>query len=131
MPIIDGTYQLAGRERSADAAYENGVFTMEMHRAYDVPALTGLTRSFSFTDDAITLTDTYVYDGVPTSLVERIVCAAEPKTAPDGTIRVDALTLTANDAVAAAEIHAEDRCWCIDYTLKPDARVFVLTVKAD
>ena len=130
VPIIDGTYQSAGREHSADAAYENGVLTLEMHRAYDVPALTRLTRAFSFTDDTITLTDTYVYDGIPSSLVERIVCAAEPQPTPDG-FRVGPLTLTADASVAAAEIRQEDNSFLIDYTLKPDARVFTLTIRAE
>ncbi len=130
VPIINGTYQSAGRERSADAAYENGVLTLEMHRAYDVPALSRLTRAFSFTDDTVTLTDTYVYDGTPSSLVERIVCAAEPQPTPDG-FRVGPLTLTADASVAAAEIRQEDNSFLIDYTLKPDARVFTLTVTAE
>ena len=75
----------------------------------------------------------YEYDGTPESFAERFVTLTQPEVTPDG-VRIGQLLLTADaDKVASLEIHTEQArrlAYCIDYTLKPDARRFTLKIQA-
>lgn len=132
VPIVGGKYQAPGAPHSADASYTDGVFRVEFHRGYDLPALTKLERAFSFTEDAVTLTDTFVLDG-DEPIVERFVTRSVPEITPDG-VKVGPLLVRAEgDTVASFEIThlgAKDEVSCLDFTLKPGARSFTLRVEA-
>jgi len=132
VPVINGIYQTAGKEYGATSSFEDGVFTTEIHGGYNLPALTSLTRSFSFGTDHILLQDKYSYDGTPDSFTERFISVVEPQVC-DGCVKIGSLTLFADmDAVAAIDVHTETEkhpVWMLDYTLKPDARVFRLKIQ--
>lgn len=128
VPIIGGQYQVAGREHAAETTYENGVFTVEMHRGYDISALTELKRSFSFTDSTVTVADTFGLTE-EMSITERFV-SRKPAEITDGTVKTGSLTLKAS-AGADVTVHEEEGVWCIDYALTPGVRSFTLTVEVD
>ncbi|MBE6561105.1 MAG: hypothetical protein E7662_08255 [Ruminococcaceae bacterium] len=124
VPIIGGQYQVKGIEHSADADFTDGVLTLQLSRAYDIPALTDLTRTFRFTDDTVMLEDRFTLtEELP--ITERIISRFAPQTTPEG-IRCGILTLVTE---ASAEIHAEENVWCIDYALPQGQKEFNLTVK--
>ena len=97
VPIIDGKFQKPStrdnRYGATDVKYENGVFSADIAGAYDIPELKSLTRAFSWTDDAVILKDTYVYEGEG-ELVERFVSLNEPTSDKAGTVNIDGVTLT-------------------------------------
>ena len=126
VPIIGDTYQSAGRNREASSSYENGIFTVEFHRGYDIPALTELKRAFSFTDSTVSLTDTFALtEEMP--IVERFVSRKPAEITAEG-VKTDALLLK-SDADAEITIHEEEGFFCIDYKLAPGVRAFALTVE--
>lgn len=126
VPIVDGEYQKAGRQYKAETVFENGIFTLEIAAAYDLPALRSLQREFRFEDDGILLKDLYEFAGERRGAVERFIALDEPKITSAG-VEVGGLTLEAStDAVSISE---EEGFWCIDYAL-PSAHVFTLKIKA-
>lgn len=108
VPIVDGTYQSAGKSFAAsDASYENGVFSIDIAGAYECEGLYSIKRSFSFTDDRVTLTDTFdCEDGK--KLVQRIVTRFAPEKISDGNIKVDCGGVLYNPDVCVAEISSEN-----------------------
>jgi len=127
VPIVDGQVQKNGRQYAGDSSYADGVFTVEMHAAYGIDALTSLTRQFRFDEGGITLTDTYAFDGDALPAVERFIARIEPKLTPAG-VEVGGLTLEASAQAVISE-GEEPGLWCIDYAL-PAAWEFTLRVKA-
>lgn len=127
VPIIDGQKQCAGREHSADAAWNGDTFTLEMHRAYDIPALTQLTRTFSFTEDSVTLSDAFAFASDALPIVERFI-SRYPVEIADGCVKTDALTLIAN--AADVRVTKEDKFWCIDFILAPASTQFTIQIQA-
>ena len=125
MPIIDGKYQKEGRDHFADASFANGIFTVEFHRAYDIPTLEQLTRTFSFTEDTITLQDEYVFHGEPLPIVERFISRYPAEITPAGVMTGGILMETKEKA----EITETEGLFCIDYILPPGADRFTLTVR--
>lgn len=97
VPIIDGNFQKnstrEARYGASDVKYENGVFSADIAGAYGLPELKSLVRAFSWTDDAVILKDTYVYEGEG-ELVERFVSLNEPTSDKAGTVYIDGVTLT-------------------------------------
>ena len=131
VPVINGCCQSSGRERRAETSFENGVFSIEFAKGYDISALTSLVRSFSFSKDGVVLRDAFRGGGIE-SFVERFVTGIEPEMT-GGEIKIASSLLTADmDNVDACEIKAvtyADRVYyCIDYTLKKCARAFVLKI---
>ena len=89
VPIVNGSFQKTGRDAAArDVSFENGVFSADIAGAYGIEGLSYVKRTFSFTDDTVTLTDTFAYSGEGT-VVERFVTLFEPKQNDDGTLTVD------------------------------------------
>jgi len=97
VPIVGGKYQhQSSREKrygATDVKYENGVFSADIAGAYEIPELKSLVRAFSWTDDAVILKDTYVYEG-DGDLVERFVSLNEPTSDTAGVVLIDGVTLT-------------------------------------
>ena len=128
VPIIDGQYQLPGKEHCSISSYENDIFTLELHKAYGVEALTGLCRTFSFEEDGVTLTDRFTLsEELP--LTERFI-SRKPVEIRDGCVRTGSLTLS-TDAGAEITVHEEEELFCIDYALAPGIREFSLKIRID
>lgn len=125
VPIIDGQYQKPGRDRAASASFENGVLTLEFHRAYDIPTLERLSRSFSFTEDTVTLQDEYDFHGQPLSIAERFISRYPAEITPAGVVTGGVLLETETEA----KVTEENGLFCIDYILPPGSDRFTLTVR--
>ena len=126
VPIVDGQHQMPGREHCSESSYENGIFTLELHRAYGVEVLTELRRSFSFAGDSVTLTDHFTLTE-ERPLTERFI-SRKPAEIRDGCVVTGPLTLTAS-ADAEIAIHEEQGLSCIDYILAPGTRDFTLEIQ--
>lgn len=94
VPIIDGKFQRCGKEFRADGvSFENGVFTEDIAGAYGIDALNSMRRSFSFTDDTVTLKDTFDYSGAA-AITERFVTFFEPRLGENNTVIVEDAVLS-------------------------------------
>ena len=107
VPMIGDTVQSFGKEfKAKNAKYENGTFSLEIAGAYDCPELISIKRSFTFSDDKVTLTDTFEYFGNK-SIKQRLVTRAEPEKISDGEIKVDCGGASYDPTICKAEITRE------------------------
>ncbi|WP_411349018.1 hypothetical protein [Paenibacillus sp. WLX2291] len=95
VPMIHGQLQCAGSAYRAEVLHaqigaERDEWTVELNGAYDIPQLQSLTRSLIWHKGAqpyVKLTDSYVYDGTPSSWRERFVTWKQPELAVnEGTV---------------------------------------------
>ena len=81
VPIINGKTQCAGKDRRAErvSVDERGI-RMDITKAYDVPELTSINRSFEFSPNParVVLKDEFKFVGAIESLVERFVTRIKP-----------------------------------------------------
>ena len=79
MPYFGDIEQKEGKEfTSTDVKCENGVFTMDIAKAYPTDGIDSLVRTFTTYEDKVVLEDTYkLSKDLPAT--ERIVCKYEPK----------------------------------------------------
>ena len=94
LPIIDGKVQFEGKDAKArDTKFENGVFSTDVAGAYKVDGLESVKRSFTFTDDTVTLTDEFIYSGEG-EIAERIVSFYEIVKVRDGLLKIKDVLIT-------------------------------------
>ena len=77
LPIINGEYQKNIPNTGSTTSFENGVFSVDFGSVYGIKELHSLVRSYSFTDNSITVNDKLDIDGSFT-LTERLVSFIEP-----------------------------------------------------
>ncbi len=82
VPIIDGEYQVVGKQKSTLRIAEEQEFAFNMENGYAIENLKSLDRHVLCEEDGVTVTDTYVFDKAPKSVVERFVTYHEPKIEP-------------------------------------------------
>ncbi len=87
VPIIDGSYQVIGKEKCKVTAESENEYAFDMENAYLLENLKRLNRSFVCSEEGFTLTDTYVFENTPESVVERFVSLDKP-TLVDGKVKV-------------------------------------------
>ncbi|MBQ8719658.1 MAG: heparinase II/III family protein [Clostridia bacterium] len=114
VPIIDGTYQMYGREHEARdvvISEESGI-SMDIASAYTLEGLESLVRRIYLNNDEerVYLSDTYRFKESPKSVTERFISYHEPKI-EDGRV-----TIEANGEVL---LFGYDEC-----ALKPTVRVY-------
>lgn len=132
VPIVGGAYQHNGGEYAAkDTKFENGVFSSDIAGAYPVPELKSLIRAYSFTENTVTLKDTFDYAGEG-DIVERFVSLVEPKKEADGTVVIDKVIMTFDpekyDLVFNSEVIYETQTvYFTDLTLKDGVTEFTAT----
>ena len=90
VPIINGKYQLPGKERCATLAHEGNVATVEFASAYGIPELESVKRSFIHEQDSIIMRDSFL--GKIDSVTERFISMKTP-TLRDGYIEVAGVRL--------------------------------------
>ena len=129
----------------APAVYDEaaGTVTVDLTKAYyNVPGVNSLSRSFSFTEDTVTLTDTYDYTGtVPAT--ERLITNIKPEI-KDGCLYLDDVCLILGSAATLNVVEqpyfdqfpdAEGKfartCYCLDYTLPEGETRFELTFRME
>ena len=94
LPIIDGHVQFEGKDAKArDSKFENGVFSTDIAGAYKVDGLESVKRSFTFTEDTVTLTDEFVYSGEG-EIAERLVSYHAIEKVQDGVLKFKDATVT-------------------------------------
>ncbi|HWQ11243.1 MAG TPA: heparinase II/III family protein [Roseiflexaceae bacterium] len=90
VPLIDGHTQRAGAEFRAEVLrcepHARGVtFALDLTRAYDVPALRRLTRTFAWEFDAdrrrahLTVDDAFAFGDTPAAIEEALISLHEPE----------------------------------------------------
>ncbi len=132
VPIVEGKLQEFGKEFAAlGTKYENGIFSMDIAGAYNCDGLESINRSFSFTDDSVTLTDKFVYSGGG-EIVERLVSLIKP-TYENGILSVEDTVIEFDPSVCDLEIGVEssdrNHCYFLDFKLKDGVREFVCSIK--
>ena len=132
VPIIGGEYQPFGKTyASRGTKYENGVFSTDIAKAYKCEELESLLRSFSFTDDSVTLTDKFVYSG-DGEITERLVSLIKP-TYENGVLSIEGTLIEFDPEVCTLELGEEssnrNTCYFIDFKLKNGVREFTCTIK--
>ena len=135
LPIINGTVQFAGREAVAkDTKVENGVFSTDIAGAYKVEGLNSIKRSFTFTEDAVTLTDEFDYTGEG-EIIDRLVSFHEIEKIEDGKIKIKDAIVTYDPDKYELTIEKE-QCRFKDvfakyatFKLKPGVKTFTVTMR--
>lgn len=80
VPLVAGQYQILGREAAAeDVCWDGKCFSMELKRAYAVPELKSLRRSFTAGEKGVVLADSF---DCAASVTERFVAAEAPVAEP-------------------------------------------------
>ena len=99
VPIINGILQKEQlvTKSTIYVANENE-YKFSMDNGYVIDTLKSLTRDFLCEENGITLTDTYEFSEMPTSIVERFVTLVEPKI-EEGRITVGESTLVYDPAL--------------------------------
>ena len=134
VPMIGETYQFTGKDAKAtEAKYENGVLSMNIAGAYKCEGLDRIDRSFTFTEDTVTLTDTFTYTGTE-QITDRIVTFLKAEITAENTVTVEDTTITFDPAQVEASVTTEQSSrdvavYLIDFKLKPGVNTFTCTIK--
>ena len=134
VPIIDGKYQQTGAQFAAkDTKFENGVFSTDIAGAYGIDELKSIARSFDFTDDTVTLTDTFEYCGSG-DITERLVTFIAPVTEKTGVVVLEDTEISYDSDTCELSVVNEKTAsgvpiYFVDFKLKCGVRKFTCTVK--
>ena len=131
VPIIGDAYQYQGRQHAAkDFKLEDGVLSMDIAGAYSADGLTSLQRSFSFTEDSVTLTDRINYSG-DGEIIERFVTLDKPEISEGRIdIRTGGILFSHEYAPEIEEValNAESICYLINFKLPGSTELFTITI---
>ena len=134
LPIIDGAEQCIGSiARAVDASCENGVFSIDIAQAYRYEGLNSLKRTFTCTDDTVTLTDNIGYNGRG-EIIERLVTRIEPKVLDGGIVEIADATVTydaekCSCTVEAVQTSRDATVYLINFNLNEGVKTFTCTIK--
>ena len=134
LPIIDGAEQSMGSAaRAYDFEYENGTLSMDIAQAYRYEGLNSLKRSFTFTDDSVTLTDDIGYRGRG-AIIERLVTRIKPDASEEGVIRLEEVAVTYDAAKCSASVEEvkdsrDGTVYLISFTLREGVKTFSCTIR--
>lgn len=79
VPIINGVYQKDGEEFCSELLHQDEKeFSFDMAKAYPLPTLKTLKRTFSILDDGVVLTDQFEIENNVDSITERIISHIQP-----------------------------------------------------
>ncbi len=106
LPIIDGQLQI--KKSGKSKIYKEGEreYAFSMENGYDIPNLKSLTRHFVCEDDGVVLTDSFVFENEPKSIVERFISLIEP-VIEDGRVTVGDSVLTYDTAIFDIKLSSE------------------------
>lgn len=136
VPIVDGHEQCAGRQyRAAVESHSGRQFALELSRAYDVPALQSLRRTFDVRASGIALTDRFAFASGPLPVTERFVTQIKPELGADGLRIANAVLrwdVPADACIRTEAFATHDNqtgtCYQIDIPLPAGATSFHLEV---
>ena len=143
LPIINGTYQLPGRDHAAkDVTLNESGLKCDIAEAYGDPTLKSLVRDMSFNAEngKLILTDSYEFTEAPSSVVERFVSFDEPKLETGkilfgkdeiSTLTYDVNLLSASQSTEVYKNHSGilTTVYIVDLTVKKPAKKFALNIK--
>lgn len=142
VPIINGGYQLFGREYTSENVLADGnIFEFDMQGAYEKGAVNKLHRRFEVLEGSVILEDTYEYSDKTESIIERMVSHTKPKMKKGvvdfGTAKVlyDRAKYTASVTVGTYR-NTEDtedlKCYLVDFkATSPNETVYRFEIKID
>jgi hypothetical protein len=112
LPIINGTYQLPGRDHAAkDIKLNESGLKCDIAGAYGDPTLKSLVRDISFCADCgiVKIGDSYEFTETPVSVIERFVSFDEPKLEAGRILfgKDEISTLTYDDNLLTASLSTE------------------------
>ena len=135
LPIINGAVQAGGADAKAkDSKFENGVFSTDIAGAYRVEGLESIKRSFSFTDETVTLTDEFVYTGEG-DIIDRLVSYHEIEKIEEGKVKFKDAIVTYDPDKYELTIEKEKCPFSETYIkyasfkLKPGVTTFTVTME--
>lgn len=138
VPVVDGQEQKSGPEYRGLMSWQDGVLSIEMAGAYDVPELSSLRRQFKFGEDRISLRDNFSFQGTALPVIERFITQTCPE--EEGRkLRIGKALLDCGEnwapAVTAAEwanhIGAVETVYLIDFIPKKPNDEFCMTIVMD
>ena len=139
LPIINGELQKIGETRALAKKGDDTHFSVEYGFAYELPILKEARRSFVCEDAAIIITDSFLFDETPKSLIDRFVSRRKPIVA-QGKIQIGNARLTYNeellDVTIGEEVYSDHACmpqtaYFIDFTPKNLATTLTFTYIVD
>lgn len=92
VPIINGNYQVLGKEKSVITVERECEYGFNMQNGYNIDTLTTLNRRFLCEKSGVSMTDTYEFSEAPQSVVERFISLIEPTVTDEG-VKVGESTL--------------------------------------
>ena len=107
VPIIDGNYQVVGKEKCVVTKESDNEYAFNMQNAYQLENLKCLNRCFTCDDDGFTVTDTYSFENAPENVTERFVSLVEP-VLEDGKVIVGKSVLTFDPEVFELSFGSEN-----------------------
>ena len=107
VPIINGNLQKTVAAKSTVFVQNEKEYAFSMQGVYGDETLKMLKRHFVCEEDEIILTDTYEFDVVPESVVERLVSLVEPTSMEKGRITVGATVLLYDPEVVDFELNTD------------------------
>ena len=135
VPIVGGVLQSPGAEfGSKDVSFKDGIFSMDIAGAYACEGLNSIRRSFSFTEDSVTMTDTFDYSGSG-AIVDRIATLIAPVIDENAGKVIVSDTEIAYDPAKCGVIVLNEQTtsgaplYFIDFTLKNGSKEFVCEIR--
>lgn len=110
VPIINGELQCTGEEKSRVILAEDGHYTFTCENGYSAElreTLKSFVRDLDAKPDGLVLTDTFEFDGMPTSLTEQFV-SLTPILGESGELTCGDTRLTYDPALFDTELGSED-----------------------
>lgn len=138
VPIIHGCAQQYGRQYRGSIAHERNRITLELAGAYGLPDLERLTRTFTYTDDTVILTDTF--SPISGSITERFITLCKPEIHSDHILLSGTQLCFDPEAVTFSCREEEnprhgnnnsmtDPVYCLDFTLKEHTAEVTFTIR--
>lgn len=108
VPIINGTYQSTGRDfKAKNTKVDGGVFSTDIAGAYKCEGLNAINRSFSFTENTVTLNDVIDYSG-DGEIIERLVSLFKAEIVEPGKVKIEDVTVKYDPEKYDCELSSEN-----------------------
>ncbi len=107
VPIVNGEWQKVGTTRAEAERIGEDTFSVHYGFSYEDENLKDAARTFSCDEDGVTLTDTFVFDEMPKSLIERFISRQKPML-EEGKIILKGAVLSYDAEVFTASLSTEE-----------------------
>lgn len=126
VPIINGQYQVTGKNPSEITAENENEYGFKFEKAYNVSTLTSLKREFKCEPDSVKMVDTFEFSEKPESIVERFVSLTPIEPSEDGVkcgesilcFNSDLVDVTFSSEGLMRHGHREEPVYIVDLAIK-------------